>query len=338
VLGEKFGLELVEWLSESQTTVSVSNQASRMSILETINSENADCPSPLVRVLICDRLNVPFQKHDRGKYVREIYRLTADYALRWEPDQPIPMWPVRDLSPYPTLARYCHCVTLYGPPYPVTAPSGDALYGLGKRWIDFEVVGGVYDPQWSVDALLSRISSKTRKYRNIHRTQNLDHFALLAHYGIRGLLPSLTACHQLNRAWCGGEFLKGSLTFLGNENAMSSLLMSATVAFAEFEQLMIRMATGADRAAKSLPSTRALKPSLKTTKIAEIRKRVATEEKKTRLAAEYQISRQMLYMALGRGELYRPLSRNVAFVSRMISRADDSAPQTRIISIRQRAD
>jgi hypothetical protein len=118
----------------------------------------------------------------------KIYRLAAEYAPHWKSDQPIGIWPVRDLTPYPTLARYCHCATIYGPPYSVTTPSGHKLYGPGKRWIDFEPVGGAYDPKWSVDALLSRIYSKTRKYHSIHRTQNLDHFVLLAHYGIRGMV------------------------------------------------------------------------------------------------------------------------------------------------------
>jgi hypothetical protein len=95
---------------------------------------------------------------------------------------------VRDLSAYPSLARYCHSITLYGPPYNFTLPSGQALYGPGKRWIDFEPVGGAYDPQWAVDALVSRIEDKTAKYQNIHRTQNITHFALLAHYGIRGMM------------------------------------------------------------------------------------------------------------------------------------------------------
>jgi len=190
--GKRFGLELTEWLDDRQTTVSVSNQASRIALLEAIDSEHADCPSPLICLQVCDRLDVPFRIRDRERYVREIYQFAADHAPRWESIDPTGSWPVQALAAYPTLAKYCHSVTLYGPPYAFTTPSGHVLYGPGKRWIEFEPVGGVYDPQWSVNALISRIKSKTKKYRDIHRTQNLDHFALLAHYGVRGMLHNTT--------------------------------------------------------------------------------------------------------------------------------------------------
>ncbi len=75
VSGHRFGLEMTEWLNESQTTVSTSNQNSRMMLLGTLDSEHAECPSPIIRVLICDRVDVPFRKWDRNEYVREVYQL-----------------------------------------------------------------------------------------------------------------------------------------------------------------------------------------------------------------------------------------------------------------------
>jgi hypothetical protein len=185
---KRYGLELTEWLDESQTTLSVSNEASRMALLKLIDSEHADCPSPLISLQICDRLDVPFQSRDRNKYVREIYQFAADHAPRWESWNPTGSWPVVELDAYPTLAKYCQCITLYGPPRASTTLSGLALYGPSKKWIEFEPIGGAYNPQWSVNALLSRIIAKTAKYGDLHRSQNLSHFALLAHYGIRGIM------------------------------------------------------------------------------------------------------------------------------------------------------
>lgn len=186
--GERFGLELTEWLNEDQTTVSISNEKSRNALLSAIDSEHRERPRPLIRILICDRLNVKFERQDNSEYVREIYQLAEDYAHRLDLNEPFGIWPVQDLAAYPTLKRYCVAVTLYGPPYIDTTPSGDQPYGAGKRWIDFEPVGGAYDPQWSVNALQSRILTKAGKYAGIHRDHGLQHFALLIHYGIRGLL------------------------------------------------------------------------------------------------------------------------------------------------------
>ena len=186
--GERFGLELTEWLHESQTTVSIANQDSKMALLQAIDSEQANRPIPLTRVIVCDRPNVPFRKHDRDEYVRELYRLIADLAPLWEQNEVFGIWNVMDLAFYPTLKRYCECVALYGPPHFVNTPGRLPWNAPGRAWIEFEAVGGVYDPQWSVDALISRIQVKTRKYRGVHRAQNLTHFALLAHFGIRGII------------------------------------------------------------------------------------------------------------------------------------------------------
>jgi len=95
------------------------------------------------------------------------------------------------------------------------------------------------------------------------------------------------------------QFVKENLIFTGEDSPISNLLLSLLGAVAEFERSMIRERQREGIAlAKKAGVYRGRKPSLTSLQIAEIRKRVATGEKKTGLAAEYRISRQTLYAAL----------------------------------------
>lgn len=185
--GKRLGLEVTEWLAKDQTGISISNQESRLHLLQAIASEQSEKPVPLTRVAICDRLDVPFLRNDCDKYVREIYKLISIFAPMWYEKQALGIVNVSDFSGYPTLRRYCVCVTLYGPPRFCNDPKFD-WNRPGLPWIVFEPVGGIYDPQWAVNALLERIDPKARKYCGIHQAQGLDHFTLLIHYGIRGMM------------------------------------------------------------------------------------------------------------------------------------------------------
>src|SRR5271168_2115586 len=113
---ERFGLELTEWLHPDQTTRSIAHQDSQIALLQKIDSEHSARPSPLTRVLICDRLDIPFRRRDEDQFVREIYRFATEGAREWKKNQMFEMWNISDLSAFPTLARYCHCIVLYGPP------------------------------------------------------------------------------------------------------------------------------------------------------------------------------------------------------------------------------
>ena len=185
--GRRFGLEITEWLAKDQTGISISNQESRIQLLRAIASEQSERPSPLTRVVICDRLDRPFRRNDRDEYVLEIYKLISDFAPVWHAKQALGIVKVSDLTEYPTLGRYCICVTLYGPPRFCNDPNFDWTCP-GLPWIVFEPMGRLYDPQWAVNALVDRIDAKTSKYAGIHNAQLLDHFALLIHYGIRGMM------------------------------------------------------------------------------------------------------------------------------------------------------
>jgi len=92
------------------------------------------------------------------------------------------------------------------------------------------------------------------------------------------------------------EFVKERLTFTGQENAMSKLLLSVMGAFAEFERSLIRERQREGIAlAKKAGIYKGRKPSLTAERVGQLCARVAAGEKKSALAREFAISRETLY-------------------------------------------
>jgi len=95
------------------------------------------------------------------------------------------------------------------------------------------------------------------------------------------------------------QFLKESLTFTGEDSAMSKLLLSVMGAFAEFERELIRER---QREGIALAKERGVytgrKKMLSETQVEELRQRVARGEKKANVARDLGISRETLYQYL----------------------------------------
>lgn len=109
---------------------------------------------------------------------------------------------------------------------------------------------------------------------------------------------------DLNSRDIAVHFLKEGLTFTGDDSdtSMSKLMFNMLGAFAEFERSLIRERQREGIAlAKKAGVYRGRKPSLTPREAEELRKRVATGEKKASLARELGISRETLYQYLRAG-------------------------------------
>jgi len=95
------------------------------------------------------------------------------------------------------------------------------------------------------------------------------------------------------------EFVKESLTFTGEDNPMSTLLLSMMGAFAEFERSLIleRQREGIAQA-KARGAYTGRKHALTGIQAQELRSRIQAGEKKAELAREYGISRETVYQYL----------------------------------------
>ena len=92
------------------------------------------------------------------------------------------------------------------------------------------------------------------------------------------------------------EFLKEQLTFTGEANAMSTLLLSVMGAFAEFERSMIRerQLEGIAKA-KQAGKYEGRKSTFTEAQLVAIRERVAAGENKSALGREFGVTRQTIY-------------------------------------------
>jgi len=96
-------------------------------------------------------------------------------------------------------------------------------------------------------------------------------------------------------------FHRENLTFTGQDDSMSKLMLQMMGAFAEFERNLLRerQAEGIAKA-KAAGKYKGRKRALSKEQLEEIKTRLNQGEKKTALAGEFEVSRQTLYAALKR--------------------------------------
>ena len=112
----------------------------------------------------------------------------------------------------------------------------------------------------------------------------------------RNLEDLLRLVRELTGQGIKVEFVKESLTFAGDDSAMSTLLLSMLGAVAAFERSMIleRQREGI-AIAKAAGKYKGRKAALTGERVAELRMRLAQGESVTSLAKEFGISRQTVY-------------------------------------------
>lgn len=99
------------------------------------------------------------------------------------------------------------------------------------------------------------------------------------------------------------QFIKENLLFTGEDSPMANLMLSVLGAVAQFERDLIKERQREGIAlAKQRGAYTGRKKALPAARIAELRARAGTGEKKSRLAREYGISRETLYQYLREGK------------------------------------
>lgn len=115
----------------------------------------------------------------------------------------------------------------------------------------------------------------------------------------RNIRDLLHVVETLNARGVVVEFVKESLTFTGDDSAMSKLMLTIMGGVAEFERAMIRerQLEGIAKA-KQAGKYRGRQSTMKDAQVKAIRGRAAAGENKSALAREFGVTRQTIYNVL----------------------------------------
>ena len=116
----------------------------------------------------------------------------------------------------------------------------------------------------------------------------------------RNIADLLHTVETLNGRGVVVEFVKESLTFTGDDSAMSKLMLTIIGGVAEFERAMIgeRQLEGIAKAKQAGKYT-GRKSTMQAAQVQAIRDRVAAGENKSALAREFGVTRQTIYNVVG---------------------------------------
>src|ERR1035438_3718903 len=115
----------------------------------------------------------------------------------------------------------------------------------------------------------------------------------------RNIMDLLNTVETLNKRGVVVEFVKESLTFTGDDSAMSKLMLTIMGGVAEFERAMIRerQLEGIAKAKQAGKYT-GRKSTMTETQVRAIRDRAAAGANKSALAREFGVTRQTIYNIL----------------------------------------
>ena len=182
-LGNRIGVELVQWVNECQMAASKARFKLEDSYRLAIRSSTVQPPANIGLVFIYANDNTILAPQDAGAFRKELYDFVARIDANWlkNPEWDDPQgYPFTDFSGYLTLAKHIDGLDFY-------ARGRRFNPQLGADWLTFRARGGAYTPDWMRDALLNNIKRKIEKYSKPHnklnlQQQHLAEFHLLAYY------------------------------------------------------------------------------------------------------------------------------------------------------------
>jgi hypothetical protein len=181
--GKRIGVELVQWIKESQMPASKSRFKIEDSYRLVIRSCDEQPPVNVGLVFIYPKDNAILSSRNAAAFRKELYefvaRIDTDWAKNTEWDDP-QGYPFTDFTGYPTLAQHIEGLDFY-------ARGRRFNPQVGAEWLTFRAHGGAYTSDWMRDALLDNIKRKPEKYAKPDNKlkleqQRLAEFYLLAYY------------------------------------------------------------------------------------------------------------------------------------------------------------
>jgi hypothetical protein len=188
------GVELTKWVEHDQVTAGVGRDRLEKSYLKVIASEKEPRPDHIRQVILYDK-SLRIDRAEQAEFRNQLFQFIAAENAKPLPEfdpnlqitedywKTVRSWytpqgaPIADLSAYPLLEKYLEKIWIY-PRSDQDAPLVDV------EWIEFQLPGGAYTPQWMTQAAIDRILEKIDKYQNanIRSQHSLHEFDLLCFY------------------------------------------------------------------------------------------------------------------------------------------------------------
>lgn len=179
---KRIGLELVEWLEERQIARKKPLYSLEGEYLRVIRSAKRIAPKNIGRVFLYAKKDKRLSAGQAKQFRKELYKFISSVNNRWSAN---PEWSdpqgqdFTDFSGFPALAEHLQMLVFFS--------SNRFNAHPGVPWIQFELHGGAFSPQWMADALVENIQKKIKKYskpanKKKLQAQRLDEFCLLAYY------------------------------------------------------------------------------------------------------------------------------------------------------------
>lgn len=194
VSGQRIGIELGEWLNQSQITRAKGLEAIEESIVTAIGPQPDNDLGNIYFGWIHARPRVRVKPADTQSFRSEIFALAREIDSRWESE---PAWwspqgvHYDDFARYPVVGKYLTAITFFPRLHYVGWPPHGQMqkrqWPSGEDWLIFPENGGAYSEGSSVDALLTILAKKVARYASKPSQIQMDAFYLLIHFN-QGLL------------------------------------------------------------------------------------------------------------------------------------------------------
>jgi len=175
--GNRIGVELSEWLDETQIAQERPQYQREEEFLAVIRSRDEPPPKNIGNIWIFANENVRLSASEALEFRTQLYAFINDLDQRWSTieDHDDPQGTdVDDFSGFPLLQKYLSGLMCW-------SQSRHHTY-QGNEWIAFMNHGGGYSPDTAVEALERTLSRKTAKYSTLHADQRLAELYLLLYY------------------------------------------------------------------------------------------------------------------------------------------------------------
>jgi len=192
VSGRQIGVELGEWLIQSQISEGRGLESIQNSLLQVIGPQPENQCRNIYTVWLYPRWRARVKPEDGPSFRQELFALVTNTDTTWErePGGQSPQGRyAKDLMSYPTLRKYLQKVHFQPRGYNTdceASPTGPRPAMLaspkGCDWITFRPRVGACSPEPMLDALRSILHKKIQKYTVKPPQVSMDEFYLLIHY------------------------------------------------------------------------------------------------------------------------------------------------------------